>query len=54
MNSLLPNTKAVNAFSLADSNNPNSFVTDTTIDPNSVPIAVTGKLELLDILHKSA
>ena len=49
---LPPNSKpsdAVDAFLLADSVNSNSFIADTTIDPNSVPIDVFFEENTFDI-----
>ncbi|MEO1006272.1 MAG: hypothetical protein AAFW67_10565, partial [Cyanobacteria bacterium J06638_38] len=43
------NTKPVDAFLLAESNNPNSFVADTTINPNSIPIDIFFDRSVFDI-----
>ncbi|AFZ38163.1 outer membrane adhesin like protein (plasmid) [Stanieria cyanosphaera PCC 7437] len=51
---LPPNTKPVDAFLLADSNNANSFVTDTTINPNSVPIDIFFKKNMFDVSTNEA
>jgi large repetitive protein len=46
---LPPNTKPVDAFLLADSNNPNSFIADTTVDPNSIPIDIFFEENIFDV-----
>ena len=46
---LTPNTKPVDAFLLADSNNSSSFVTDTTVDPSSVPIDIFFEENTFDV-----
>ncbi|MEO1341538.1 MAG: hypothetical protein AAFV28_10465, partial [Cyanobacteria bacterium J06635_13] len=46
---LPPNTKPIDAFLLADSNSPNSFVADTSVDPNSIPIDIFFDRSVFDI-----
>jgi hypothetical protein len=43
------NTKPVDAFLLAESDASNSFISDTTISPNSVPIDILSNHSIFDI-----